>query len=147
MAGFAGMAGTMTLKPCMECGELSDESRCDDHSLKSRGEKAPSNERGYDHAWRKLSEKARKLQPFCSDCGATNDLQTDHSPEAWARKSSGKRIRLCDVDVVCGPCNRKRGAARGKLACSGGYPRLGRTTTRGMDPNSRLHTGKIGNLT
>ena len=38
--------------------------------------------RGYDRRWRVLSERARKLQPWCSDCGATEDLQADHSPEA-----------------------------------------------------------------
>jgi 5-methylcytosine-specific restriction protein A len=54
------------------------------------------------------------LQNFCTDCGSVEDLQADHTPEAWARKAAGKPIRLRDVDVVCGECNRRRGAARGE---------------------------------
>lgn len=116
----------MTLKTCIVCGEPSQRSRCDQHnSSQSRGKKIAAYARGYDHAWRKLSEKARKLQPFCSDCGATHDLQTDHSPQAWARKAAGKAIRLQDVDVVCGPCNRKRGAARDNSALVGDIPSPG----------------------
>lgn len=108
----------VTLRPCIECGEPTEAERCDEHRLKSRdrpsgdGHALSAYERGYDHAWRLLSARARRLQPFCSDCGATEDLQTDHTPLAWARKAAGKVIRLKDVDVVCGPCNRIRGSAR-----------------------------------
>lgn len=89
----------MTLRPCLDCGEPSGSTRCTVH-------------RGYDSDWERLSKKARKLQPFCTDCGATENLQADHSPEAWARRAAGKAIRLKDIDVVCGPCNTERGQAR-----------------------------------
>ena len=89
----------MTAKPCLDCGQPTASTRCPEH-------------RGYDRRWRVLSERARKLQPWCSDCGATEDLEADHSPEAWARIAAGKMVRLRDVDVVCGPCNRARGQAR-----------------------------------
>lgn len=102
----------MTLKPCVECGEPSDESRCDQHRL-SEPPKPTATARGYDNRWTELSKRARRLQAFCSDCNSLTDLQTDHSPEAWERKAAGKPVRLRDVDVVCGPCNRARGAARG----------------------------------
>lgn len=108
----------VTLRTCIECGEITESERCDEHRLTSRdrpngdGHALNARERGYDHQWRTLSERARRLQPFCGDCGATDDLQTDHSPQAWARKAAGKPIRLKDVDVVCGPCNRARGSAR-----------------------------------
>lgn len=69
--------------------------------------------RGYDARWTRLSKRARKLQPFCSDCGRTDRLTTDHSPEAWRRHEAGQTIRLEDVDVVCVWCNGDRGAARG----------------------------------
>lgn len=69
-------------------------------------------ERGYDNTWLRLSARARKLQPFCSDCGTTDDLTTDHSAEAWRRKEEGKVIRLKDVDVVCRRCNSERGDPR-----------------------------------
>lgn len=70
-------------------------------------------QRGYDERWRRLSERARRVQPFCSDCGRTDELTTDHSPRAWQRRELGLTIRLEDVDVVCAPCNTERGPARG----------------------------------
>lgn len=100
----------MTFKPCVECGEPSARSRCPDHSLPDRKEQAQR--RGYDSRWRRLSKKARALQPFCSDCGTTTDLQADHSPEAWEYQERGIPIPLRLVDVVCGDCNRRRGQAR-----------------------------------
>ena len=100
----------MTLRPCLDCGEPTTGPRCPEHTLDT---KPTAHKRGYDDRWTRLSKRARRLQPFCTDCGGTEDLQTDHTPEAWARKAAGKPIRLQDVEVVCGPCNRARGAARG----------------------------------
>lgn len=71
-------------------------------------------ERGYDNTWERLSKRARKLQPFCLDCGATDDLTGDHTEEAWKRREAGKVIRLQDIEVVCRRCNSERGAARGE---------------------------------
>ncbi len=99
----------MSLKPCIVCGEVSDKSRCAEHRPKETRDRRA---RGYTDAWQQLSRRARRLQPFCTDCGATEDLQGDHSVEAWERHEAGKPVRLQDIDVVCGPCNRRRGTAR-----------------------------------
>lgn len=142
------------LRPCIECGEPSDAPRCDAHARKS-SPKASATARGYDAAWHRLSARARRLQPWCSDCGATEDLQCDHSPQAWARKAAGKAIRLRDVDVVCGRCNRRRGAARPANIASG-PANMPVGATRGvtpghtpMDPGgkarSALHTARTAN--
>ncbi|AZA11088.1 hypothetical protein [Corynebacterium gerontici] len=104
----------MTNTYCIICGTPSNKTRCPEHTAHSA--KPSPNKRGYNSRWRRLSERARRLQPFCSDCGATADLQADHSPQAWQRQAQGKAIRLQDIDVVCGSCNRKRGAARGTHA-------------------------------
>lgn len=101
----------MTLKPCVVCGEPSAKYRCPEHRPKNS--KPPRQQRGYDAAWQALSKRARRAQPFCTDCGATEELQADHSPQAWARKAAGLPIRLQDIDVCCGDCNRDRGTARG----------------------------------
>ena len=102
-------------KPCLVCGEPAEGTRCPDHQQPDRPARthalSPAR-RGYDAAWRKLSARARRLQPWCTDCGATDDLTTDHSPEAWRRHDTGKPIRLQDVDVVCRSCNSRRGPAR-----------------------------------
>lgn len=109
----------MTLKPCIDCGEPSDGPRCRLHRPPEKSRR----ERGYDAAWDRLSRRARRLQPFCIDCGATDDLQGDHSPQAWQRREQGLPIRLCDIDVVCGPCNRRRGCARpGRTQRVGRHP-------------------------
>lgn len=101
----------MTARPCGRCGDvIAAGSYCGE--CQPADTKLPADARGYDAAWNRLSRRARRLQRFCSDCGATTDLQTDHSPEAWQRKARGLSIRLTDVDVVCGPCNRSRGRAK-----------------------------------
>ncbi|BBY61157.1 hypothetical protein MSAR_42930 [Mycolicibacterium sarraceniae] len=109
----------MTLRPCLDCGEPTSGPRCTEHTIDT---KPTAHARGYDAAWTRLSKRARRLQPFCTDCGSTEDLQTDHTPQAWARKAAGKPIRLQDVRVLCGPCNRAAGAARGPSATRGDAP-------------------------
>lgn len=99
-------------RPCLECGEPTSGSRCPEHARVDA--KLSARERGYDTTHDKLSRQARKLQPFCTDCGRQDDLQLHHLPIAWERKGQGKRIRLVDVEVLCGPCNRGRGPARGR---------------------------------
>ena len=99
----------MTLRPCVVCGEPTGRTRCPEHTpIRSR---ATAEQRGCDTAWRSLSRRARRLSPLCEDCGATENLSTDHSEEAWARKAAGKVIRLQDFTVLCGPCNTRRGPA------------------------------------
>ena len=113
----------MTLRPCLDCGEPSPGPRCSTHT-------DSATDRGYDWQWTKLSRKARRLQPFCTDCGSTEDLQADHSPEAWAAHAAGKRITLSMVEVVCADCNRDRGAARGMAPRPSKLPPLARQSLR-----------------
>lgn len=98
------------LKPCIECGSLSERNRCSEHRPPDLQPSATR--RGYDAAWHRLSVRARRLQPFCSICSATDDLTVDHSEEAWLRKARGLSIRLEDVRVLCRSCNSKAGRAR-----------------------------------
>lgn len=101
------------IKPCIECGEPSTSSRCPEHRRAHRTKvRGSARERGYSTSWDKLSRRARELQPWCSDCGTTENLTADHLPSAWRRKYEGKAIRLVDVDVVCGTCNTRRGSSR-----------------------------------
>lgn len=102
----------MTLRPCLDCGEPTSATRC---PACQPVDPSPSS-RGYTAAWRRLSARARKLSPFCEDCGRTDDLTVDHTPEAWARQAARKPIRLADVAVVCRSCNSRRGPARGPNA-------------------------------
>lgn len=97
------------LKPCIICSVLSPQTRCPTHRIKDTRNRG---RRGRDAAWDALSRQARSIQQWCSDCGTSLDLTTDHSREAWEAKAQGKPITLDLVDVVCRSCNAKRGAAR-----------------------------------
>ena len=103
---------------CPTCGTVFERWResayCDDcKPPRDYSDKASSTARGYDSTWARLSKRARRLQPFCTDCGSEHDLTADHTVEAWQRKAQGKAIRLRDIDVVCRICNSERGQARG----------------------------------
>lgn len=95
----------MTWTACIVCGEPSPASRCDEHAIKPKPRSKTTTQRGYDSRWRRLSERARRLQPWCSDCNTTEDLTTDHL--RWPART------LDDVDVVCRSCNSRRGPIRG----------------------------------
>jgi 5-methylcytosine-specific restriction enzyme A len=59
-------------------------------------------QRGYGTHWQRLATLARRLQPWCSICGATQDLTTDHVNPA----TRGMRgLTLADVQVLCRRCN------------------------------------------
>lgn len=88
------------LKLCVICGEPTPESRCEAHRPE-QPTKASSRARGYTAAWDRLSLKARKLQPWCSDCGSKDNLTADHL--RWPARS------IRDVDVTCMDCNIARG--------------------------------------
>ena len=128
----------MTLnKTCIECGEPSEKARC----RRSIGPRIHAIGKPEDTTGSGINSVAEPdaCNRFCSDCGTVEDLESDHLPTAWERKAQGKPLRLADVDVVCGACNRKRGSARP------GH-------TRGRDPSGpvqapaakakfQLHTG------
>lgn len=125
----------MTLRPCMSCGDPTTGTRCNEHTVPRKRKPLPSaHSRGYDSAWNRLSKRARALQPWCSDCGSTENLQADHTPEAWARKAIGRSIRLQDIDVVCEACNHARGDARGER------PQRRPSGTNRPHAKSALHT-------
>ncbi len=125
----------MTLRPCLDCGVPTDTgTRCSD--CRPPDHQLSAHQRGYDAAWRRLSKQARRLQPFCTDCGATDDLTADHSREAWQRRARGLAIRLEDVETLCRSCNGRRGRARPTPSEAPSTPSgpLGK-------PRSALHTG------
>ena len=100
------------LVPCLTCGEPSEEPRCAEHRASKTRERQGYRERGYTGQFDRLSRRARRLQPFCMDCGTTTNLTTDHLPSAWARQAEGLPIRLRDVEVCCRDCNTRRGSSR-----------------------------------
>ena len=112
-------------KPCLDCGELSDQSRCqtctrqnENLNARARGYKTQAQRARdaevYGAQWRRLSERARKMQNHCDDCGVSGpdaDLTVDHSPESHEARLAGKPITLSMISVVCRSCNARRGCA------------------------------------
>lgn len=97
------------MRPCVTCGELSEQTYCPGCK--------PADTRNHRRdlvtgAWIKLSRRARTLQPFCTLCGSTRQLEADHHPRAWARAAAKKTIRLCDVTVLCQRCNSRAGSSK-----------------------------------
>lgn len=122
----------MSLRPCLDCGEPSENSRCSEHAGLDR-KLLTARERGYDARHDALSRRARRLQPFCTECGTSRDLQLHHLPIAWERKEAGKVIRLVDVVVLCGEHNREAGPTRGSTP----HPRR---SGPALQPVTQLHT-------
>lgn len=61
----------------------------------------PPGKRLYDNPrWKKLSRVMRQRQPWCSWCGATNDLTLDHIKAGSLEEG---------VQVLCRQCNGKKG--------------------------------------
>ena len=112
----------MTARPCLDCSTPTDNAtRCPDCQAewqqRTDVRRGSRQERGYDAAWTRLSARARRAQPWCTDCGSVGDegnpLTADHSVESWAKVERGERLTVTDVEVVCRRCNSARAAARG----------------------------------
>ncbi|WP_304117261.1 HNH endonuclease [Mycolicibacterium bacteremicum] len=104
----------MTLRPCIDCGEPSAGTRCDEHQPTDTRLRRALGQAAYDPVWRALSQRARKAQPWCDDCGTDRDLTTDHViPKTIAPELVHAPENLA---VRCRPCNASRGATGWTIA-------------------------------
>ncbi|NKY35436.1 HNH endonuclease [Nocardia speluncae] len=93
-------------KPCLVCGELSKESRCSEHRIVKTSNRVVKTD---STRWKKLSAKLRKLQPWCTECGATNDLCADHIIPVSERPELVYATE--NIQILCRRCNgRKSGS-------------------------------------
>lgn len=90
--------------PCLTCGTPTRiGSHCAEHQpIRQRTQR-------YNHAWRRASQEARRRQPWCSVCGATEDLTADHLVPLAAGGELVPDASL--IDVKCRRHNSARGAA------------------------------------
>ncbi len=104
-------------RPCLACGQPSRNGpRCEQCAPRT------TTERGYGAAWQRLARNAIARQPYCSTCGATDDLTGDHvHPLARGGTMHGS------IDVLCRSCNSRKGAASSDHAA----PRM---TLSGREP-------------
>ncbi|WP_448221201.1 HNH endonuclease [Gordonia iterans] len=114
------------MKPCLICGEPSPGSRCADHQIrKPAGRHAVHLNRT---RWKKLSRKLRSMQPWCSACGATNDLTVDHKIPLVERPDLAYDVN--NLDVLCRSCNGAKDAHLGGHPKTAGQPPEGKARRR-----------------
>ena len=98
----------MTARPCLACGDLiTAGTRCSSCTPADTKKPRQIAHAGTDSQWRRLSLRARRMQPFCIDCHTDQDLTADHIlpvdqfPElAYAMEN---------ITVRCRPHNSARG--------------------------------------
>lgn len=98
-------------KPCLEIGcpfPAVYRGRCGSCASEYEGQRGTRAERGYDNDWLTRVAQAVKAQPWCSDCGATEDLTGDH-PIPLAQGGSKDQQPI----VRCRSCNSRKGARLG----------------------------------
>lgn len=89
------------LRLCLDCQARTTGTRCP--PCQTRHQRERNQGAGYRRtwSWQKLSKAARKAQPWCSVCGAVEDLVVDHVQN---------RSLTRGVMVLCRACNSRKGA-------------------------------------
>ena len=107
----------MPEKLCIGCRAkhipVGKQQRCADcaraYERAKRQRRGTRQQRGYDREWYELARQAVAAQPYCSACGATQDLTVDHGNPATRGRPG---LTLNDVQVLCRPCNARKGDSR-----------------------------------
>jgi len=60
-------------------------------------------ELGYDAQWDRLSKRARRMQPFCIDCGSTEDYRQTTAQRRGRTKPPVRPSTLWTSPCVAGP--------------------------------------------
>lgn len=68
----------MALKPCLDCGTLSQGSRCPDHARARDRIRVARRGRIYKGDWQARARQQVSDEPWCAWCGASTDLVADH---------------------------------------------------------------------
>lgn len=96
------------LTSCLECGEPSEGTRCDEHAIKRQPRAWTARDTG---RWRRLSRRLRKMQPFCLQCGTPDDLTVDHIVPLDA---GGDPFDVSNLQVICRRHNSMKGTTWGE---------------------------------
>jgi 5-methylcytosine-specific restriction endonuclease McrA len=95
----------VTLKTCLDCGELGDGTRC---STCQARHKPGAQARGYTRQWQSKAATIKRQQPSCAVCGSTLDLTVDHI----VPKVVGGTDELTNLQTLCRRCNGAKGGRR-----------------------------------
>jgi 5-methylcytosine-specific restriction enzyme A len=133
--------GDMQVRLCNECwGSYepyrNSRGRCRDclreYERAKRQRRGSTAQRGYDRAWQELRKVQLARQPYCAECGATDDLTVDHVlPLARAGRSE-----LSNLQTLCRRCNGSKSGRHGRVFAKGTNdprPRFSRSTLRNAE--------------
>ena len=95
---------------------MKNSSRCVEHPYERQDDRAQSQKRGYNHAWKKVRAEQLKRFPSCQICKGRAD--TVH--HIVAIKDGGPRLKHLNLMSVCKACH--NGLDAGKQAKRGPYP-------------------------
>jgi 5-methylcytosine-specific restriction protein A len=98
-------------QPCLDCGAPATGPRCPVHTRRRDANRGTTTQRGYGSSWQRVAKAAIARQPWCSDCGATEDLTADHV----VMRVEGGSGDPANVEVCCRPCNTRRSNRRRAL--------------------------------
>ena len=98
----------MTARPCIACGEvISTGTRCSTCTPADTKKPRKIAHAGTDNQWRRLSLRARRMQPFCIDCHTDQDLTADHIIPVDIAPELAHTTE--NITVRCRPHNSARG--------------------------------------
>lgn len=98
----------MIARPCIGCGDLlASGSYCHACRPANQQPRRGLGQASDDPVWRRLSLKARKQQPWCSNCNTDRDLTGDHLLPVCDYPELVHAIE--NIDVLCRSCNSRRG--------------------------------------
>ena len=99
----------MALKPCLDCGTLSDGPRCTEHRRardRAREADRPSpSQRGYGHAWRKIRDQHLTEEPLCRWCRTAGEPDNPLTVDHITPKSRGGTDDPANLRTLCKRCH------------------------------------------
>ena len=98
------------MKPCIECGEVGERTRCDD-CFREKQSAQPRLDKSHPHEnsarWKRLSKRLRALQPWCDECSTSESLQANHVVSVHERPDLAYRPE--NISILCAEHNGARG--------------------------------------
>lgn len=95
------------MRPCLTCGEATPRTRCPQHESELNIALGSSHQRGYGSRWRRLSERKRRVTPFCElhlpGCQLVA-VDVDHRIPIRA----GGRSTWANAQSTCRPCHAQK---------------------------------------
>lgn len=112
------------MRPCLDCGTLSEGSRCPEHQSEQERLRGSATARGYDYRWQRLMAEVKEehVRLHGWTCPGWQrpphpaaDLTGDHRVPLSA---GGKSVRE-NVIILCRSCNSAKGGAPGGRVADG----------------------------